>query len=269
MLTILIGKSGSGKDTALNELCEKCEFKRIVTSTTRPMREGEVNGVDYNFLSKEAFEKKVSDGFFAEYRSYNTKVGGKDDVWFYGSPKLSLEELQENDYVIILDAQGAKDYIDCYGRENCFVVFVNIPDKEREKRAANHGSFEQTEWDSRCLDDNVKFDKLIIKELANYNQDNHYYDAESAAYDICDALEAYKDYNKLFGEQYIVERNVVDNCYYLEPEVVYRVWEKNTLEQIFAAEEEYAKEMQSYHEQENEQYHKMMSNKHIHEEWER
>lgn len=52
MLTILIGMSASGKDAILRELVANHGFREIVTTTTRPMRKGEVNGKDYNFISR-------------------------------------------------------------------------------------------------------------------------------------------------------------------------------------------------------------------------
>lgn len=59
MLTILIGMSASGKDAILRELVANHGFREIVTTTTRPMRKGEVNGKDYNFISRKEFEKEI------------------------------------------------------------------------------------------------------------------------------------------------------------------------------------------------------------------
>lgn len=64
MLTILIGMSASGKDAILRELVANHGFREIVTTTTRPMRKGEVNGKDYNFISRKEFEKGISEGRF-------------------------------------------------------------------------------------------------------------------------------------------------------------------------------------------------------------
>lgn len=109
MLTILIGMSASGKDAILRELVANHGFREIVTTTTRPMRKGEVNGKDYNFISRKEFEKGISEGRFFECRSYNTIWNGKEDVWYYGTPKMQLNP--EQDYVAIVDVQGAKDYV--------------------------------------------------------------------------------------------------------------------------------------------------------------
>lgn len=61
MLTILIGMSASGKDAILRELVANHGFREIVTTTTRPMRKGEVNGKDYNFISRKEFEKGITE----------------------------------------------------------------------------------------------------------------------------------------------------------------------------------------------------------------
>lgn len=133
MLTILIGMSASGKDAILRELVANHGFREIVTTTTRPMRKGEVNGKDYNFISRKEFEKGISEGRFFEYRSYNTIWNGKEDVWYYGTPKMQLNP--EQDYVAIVDVQGAKDYVSYFGKYDCFVVQVNASEEVRTKRA--------------------------------------------------------------------------------------------------------------------------------------
>lgn len=154
-LVILIGESGSGKDAVLNTLVNEYGFERIVTATTRPVRDGEVNGVDYFFMSKEDFEKGIKHNDFIEHREYSTLVGGNKDIWYYGSPKQELSS--GKDYVIILDVQGAKDYTAYYGEKNCTVIQLQVSDEIREQRAMQRGSFDKTEWDRRLADDKIKF----------------------------------------------------------------------------------------------------------------
>lgn len=80
----LFGKSASGKDTLQKWLVRKYpNTKGIVSCTTRPPREGEKDGVDYNFLSVEEFTKKVLDGTMLEATSFRD--------WFYGTPLESLD----------------------------------------------------------------------------------------------------------------------------------------------------------------------------------
>ena len=80
----LFGKSASGKDTLQKMLVKNYpNTKGIVSCTTRPPREGEKDGVDYNFLSVEEFTKKVLDGTMLEATSFRD--------WFYGTPLESLD----------------------------------------------------------------------------------------------------------------------------------------------------------------------------------
>ena len=83
MNVVLIGASASGKSTLQTMLInrEPC-FKKIVTYTTRPPRDGEVNGVDYHYVSVEKFTELADSGFFAEHNSYRG--------WMYGTPKCTM-----------------------------------------------------------------------------------------------------------------------------------------------------------------------------------
>ena len=232
MLTILVGMSGSGKDAIQKELVNPengYDFERLVTATTRPMREGEQDGVDYHFMSSDDFKKGIENNQFIEYRSYDTLVGGKPDTWYYGSLKQELDP--EKDYCIILDVQGAKDFVEHYGRENCFVVEVSVADEVREQRAMARGSFDKSEWNRRLVDDRVKFSQKQTESVVNYTIGNNF-DVE---YTVCDLLEAFVSYSaherepnklyKVFAEQ--------SNYSYYEPlEITYKIFDTDELEEI-------------------------------------
>lgn len=155
MLLILIGKSGSGKDAVLQKLVEEYGFDRIVSNTTRPMRDGEQDGVNYNYITKKQFLGGVERDEYIEYRSYNTVFDGKVDTWYYGSPKMQLDTGKNS--VAILDVQGAQDFISYYGKDNCCVIEVSVPNALREQRARERGSFSESEWRRRAADDDIKF----------------------------------------------------------------------------------------------------------------
>ena len=80
----LMGPSGSGKDTVLKEVLKKNpnDFHKIINCTTRPMREGETNGVDYFFISPETFAEQVLNFDMIEATNFND--------WFYGTSKDAL-----------------------------------------------------------------------------------------------------------------------------------------------------------------------------------
>lgn len=64
-MLVILGESASGKTTLLNNFIKaNPKYHKIVTYTTRPMREGEVDGVDYHFISKATFDEFIKRGFF-------------------------------------------------------------------------------------------------------------------------------------------------------------------------------------------------------------
>lgn len=99
-MIILLGRTCSGKDTIRKELI-KLGYNPVVTYTTRPMRDDEINGVTYHFISKEEFLQKESEGFFAETTSYNVASG---ETWYYGSAVKDLTK----DKVMIANPDGVK-----------------------------------------------------------------------------------------------------------------------------------------------------------------
>lgn len=163
MLTIYIGKSASGKDTFFQKMI-RLGIKPIISYTTRPKREKEIEGKDYFFISKREFSKKISNCEFLEYRSYETLVNGKKDVWWYGSPVV---DVKNNDYVTVLDIDGAKSCIEAYGSENVDICYIDVDDEIRKERATIRGSFDETEWNRRCNDDKKVFSEENLKELAS------------------------------------------------------------------------------------------------------
>ncbi len=93
MLIVLSGPSGAGKDTVMNRVLEeRTDFKRIVTTTSRAPREGEINGIDYNFVSREEFEQMITDNKFLEFVLYG------DD--YKGTPKTDVENILNGENAI-------------------------------------------------------------------------------------------------------------------------------------------------------------------------
>lgn len=171
-IIILTGQSGSGKDTIANKLV-KNHFKRVVTNTTRPPREGEIDGVDYNFIGEHDFHSLISDDDMIEWRKYNTALG----TWYYGSDARNIN-LDKNDYVIILTLDGVESYIKYFGAENCIVFYIDCPKYIREQRAKERGSFNREEWERRLIADKADFPmdrviKLCNFKIANYNRPIH------------------------------------------------------------------------------------------------
>lgn len=166
-MLILTGKTCSGKDTIKKELIKKHGYKDIVTYTTRPKRPGEVDGVSYHFITKEDFESKINDGFFAEYKSYNVANG---DTWYYGS---AIEDFESNTdkSVIILTPAGVKDLMKKLSLNNVKVVYI-YANRETIAKRARRRDVDANEINRRMLRDDIDFkdweyqaDRIIYNNL--------------------------------------------------------------------------------------------------------
>ncbi len=130
-IIILVGPSGSGK-TSIGQMLEKKSIPRLVTTTTRPARAGEIEGVDYYF--RDYSEMKIDD--FVEQTVYNENR--------YGLTKEEIHSmLEENNIVhVSLDKQGAEALKKTYPDES-LIVFVEITEDEMIERMRNRGDSER------------------------------------------------------------------------------------------------------------------------------
>lgn len=109
VLLVIAGPAGSGKSTLCDRLvAEVPAFERIVTTTTRSPRNGEINGVHYHFFSPEEFQRKVAAGEFLEWALVH---GDKHDR-LYGTLKSSVlgPLAQGQSLVVSIDVQGAESF---------------------------------------------------------------------------------------------------------------------------------------------------------------
>lgn len=101
-MIIIMGRAGTGKTSLVNELVKR-GYEKIKTCTTRPIRDGEEDGVDYFFLTDDQFHKYAQNNYFAEIKKYYTTEG----EWLYGTPKVELLSSDEKS-VIILTPDGVR-----------------------------------------------------------------------------------------------------------------------------------------------------------------
>jgi guanylate kinase len=108
LLLVIAGPAGSGKSTLCDRLLgERREFSRVVTTTTRAPRPGEVNGVHYHFFTAEDFRRRVGAGEFLEW----AQVHGDREDRLYGTLKSSVLEplAQGRNLVLSIDVQGVEN----------------------------------------------------------------------------------------------------------------------------------------------------------------
>ena len=128
----VMGKSSSGKDTVYKRLMERHpEFCTIVPYTTRPIRDGERDGVEYFFVDDDRLREMEEAGQVIEVRSYDTKCG----VWTYFTADDGQVDLSKHDYLVIgtlVSYQALREY---FGGECLMPVYIEVEDGLRLSRA--------------------------------------------------------------------------------------------------------------------------------------
>lgn len=76
MIICILGKSNAGKTVFANYLSKKFNIDKVVTTTTRKPREGEINGIHYHFLTREEAETQIAQGRYVEYDRFNSQIYG-------------------------------------------------------------------------------------------------------------------------------------------------------------------------------------------------
>ena len=129
---VIMGPSCSGKDTIYNEVKEYYSerLKSIVLYTTRPMREGEIDGITYYFIDDKAFNNMKDNNEIIEYRSYNTVSG----IWNYATASTSID-IENNNYLTINTLEGYKSLKEYYGEDNIIPLFIKVDEDVRVARA--------------------------------------------------------------------------------------------------------------------------------------
>ena len=131
-LIALVGCSASAKDTVLNIMVEDYNLKPVVSHTTRPMREGEIQGREYHFITTEDFVEMAYAQQFIETREYDTKKG----FWFYGLNESEIDENSDNIYVVVVDVNGFFELKKRFG-ERITGIYIDCPLKDRLERSFN------------------------------------------------------------------------------------------------------------------------------------
>ncbi len=141
---VLVGKGASGKNVLLKHLEEK-GFKHLVSHTTRPIRPNEQDGVEYHFISKDEFKKMIENEEFLEYQEFNGNL--------YGTTKKEWE----NSDVLILAPQGVENIKKLGLRDDCFIIYVDIPFHIRKQRLTERAGAYTEDVSRRLFSDDNEF----------------------------------------------------------------------------------------------------------------
>lgn len=154
-IVCLMGRSSSGKDTIFKRLLEQKEvpLQKIVPYTTRPIRDGEQNGVEYHFTNEAGYQELLRDGKIIESRAYHTCYG----LWRYFTVADERIDLGEQSYVLIGTLEAYTHICRFYGKDKVVPVMIELDDGVRLQRALDR---EKTQ-------DNPKYEEMCRRFLAD------------------------------------------------------------------------------------------------------
>ena len=168
---VISGPSGVGKGTILNVILKEVNGWFSVSMTTRGIREGEVDGVNYYFISKEEFKKKIVNSEMLEYNIYNDN--------YYGTPKDKiLEKLNSGiDVFLEIDVNGARNIKNIF--PDALLIYIAPPSiDELRDRLLNRGTEDETTINKRLeiANEELKqtdfYDHVIINDNLDKAIDN-------------------------------------------------------------------------------------------------
>lgn len=161
----LMGKSSTGKDTIFKKLLDDRELKlqTIIPYTTRPIREGEQNGVEYFFTDEDGFRRLREQGRVIEDRVYHTVHG----LWRYFT--VNDGQLQAGaDYLVIGTLEAYIRFKEYFGQDRMLPVLIELEDGVRLRRALDReqaqGKPRFEEMCRRFLADSQDFSEEKIAE---------------------------------------------------------------------------------------------------------
>lgn len=166
-IIVIAAPSGCGKSTIINALTEQGNLNLgfAVSATTRPPREGETDGVNYYFMTREAFRDAIAEGEFIEYEEV---YPGR----FYGTLRSEIERItgQGHNIILDLDVNGALSVKKAYG-DGALSVFIEPPSvAELRRRLEARGTETPESIDERVdraeyeLSKAPLFDRRIVND---------------------------------------------------------------------------------------------------------
>lgn len=162
-LFIVSACSGAGKTTLVTKVIGKItpeySISRVITYTSKTPRLGEINGIDYHFVSQEEFEQKIGESFFLEWsREYND---------YYGSPRSLIDTLATGSHAIIItDVKGAGDLYKQI--QDATLIWIDVPNKEVLKNRLVQRNSENNEQITNRIAISIKEQEKYLNSVFHY-----------------------------------------------------------------------------------------------------
>lgn len=204
----IMGKSASGKDTIYKRIKEQIDVKTYILYTTRPIRTGEQEGVDYHYVSDEQMLKFEQEGKVIESRIYQTVKG----PWTYAT--IEDEQLEQNGDILAIGTiesyNKIKEYYEDKKDTKLLPVYITIDEDERRKRALEREKKQENpnyeEVERRFKADNIDFSEENLKKAGiGQNQTFENYDLDKCVESILTYIQKEREKGLTLQEKYKVE----------------------------------------------------------------
>lgn len=163
-IVFIMGKSASGKDKIYKTLVEdfKGKLKTVTMYTTRPMRVGEKEGVEYHFVDDEKALEFEKAGKVIELRAYDTVYG----LWKYFTADDGQIDLTKKDrYIIIGTLEAYEKFLEFYGKEHLLPIYIEVDDDIRLTRAIKREKKqEKPNYEELC--------RRFLADAKDFNEEN-------------------------------------------------------------------------------------------------
>ncbi|MBR2024505.1 MAG: guanylate kinase [Clostridia bacterium] len=194
ILVIASGPAGTGKGTVVKEICEtKDDVSVSVSMTTRQPREGDVDGVNYYFTTRDDFQQRIKNGEFLEYNIF------KGNNEYYGTLKCEVERLLDEgkDVILEIDVNGAMNVKKLF--PNSVTVMILPPDLETlEARLRGRDSEKEHEILERLATAKLELQLLPEYDYAVVNEEGKAKECAETVYSIIRAERRKTIYTKSF-----------------------------------------------------------------------
>lgn len=180
-LFCILGKSASGKTTILNEVLSKLDIPVLLSCTTRPPRNDESNGVDYNFVTFTAFDEDYKNEDILEYDVF--RIDSVKETWVYYTKKSDLL-LPTTSQIKIVSPTGLSQLMSNKElRDNIVSIYIDAPDKLRKKRYLTR-SISPDNMNDRFARDEKAFEHLFTDYIIINDENTSIHNASNQLIDI-------------------------------------------------------------------------------------